>query len=221
MAIHLDLTSPSGSSSLPEGRASNSIAFCLALLPMRLAVRRSVTRSPVVSYTAVSPLPAGSSSLPEGRASNSIAFCLALLPMRLAVRRSVTRSPVVSYTAVSPLPANSRRSVLCCAISQVTLGRRYLPSCSLEPGSSSIAYAIAAIKRSRNDCSKGQDRAGAQKRPTITKVATVGSIYSDFWRKWCVFSRIEERRGVSCTVPCRLGYNMKHSRAAVAVRFRI
>ena len=165
--------------------------------------------------------PSGSSSLPEGRASNSIAFCLALLPMRLAVRRSVTRSPVVSYTAVSPLPANSRRSVLCCAISQVTLGRRYLPSCSLEHGSSSIAYAIAAIKRSRNDCSKGQDRAGAQKRPTITKVATVGSIYSDFWRKWCVFSRIEERRGVSCTVPCRLGYNMKHSRAAVAVRFRI
>ena len=39
MAIHLDLTSPSGSSSLPEGRASNSIAFCLALLPMRLAMR--------------------------------------------------------------------------------------------------------------------------------------------------------------------------------------
>ena len=58
MAIHLDLTSPSGSSSLPEGRASNSIAFCLALLPMRLAMRPTVTSGPVVSYTAVSPLPA-------------------------------------------------------------------------------------------------------------------------------------------------------------------
>ena len=58
MAIHLDLALPSGSSSLPEGRASNSIAFCLALLPMRLAMRPTVTRGPVVSYTAVSPLPA-------------------------------------------------------------------------------------------------------------------------------------------------------------------
>ena len=35
-----------------------SNAFCLALLPMRLAMRPTVTSGPVVSYTAVSPLPA-------------------------------------------------------------------------------------------------------------------------------------------------------------------
>ena len=57
--------------------------------------------------------------------------------MRLAMRPTVTRGPVVSYTAVSPLPVEDGRSVLCCAISQVTLGGRYPPSCSMEPGSSS------------------------------------------------------------------------------------
>ena len=36
----------------------SSNAFCLALLPMRLAMRPTVTSGPVVSYTAVSPLPA-------------------------------------------------------------------------------------------------------------------------------------------------------------------
>ena len=35
----------------------SSNAFCLALLPMRLAMRPTVTSGPVVSYTAVSPLP--------------------------------------------------------------------------------------------------------------------------------------------------------------------
>ena len=53
------------------------------------------------------------------------------------MRPTVTRGPVVSYTAVSPLPVEDGRSVLCCAISQVTLGGRYPPSCSMEPGSSS------------------------------------------------------------------------------------
>ena len=37
----------------------SSNAFCLALLPMRLAMRPTVTSGPVVSYTAVSPLPTG------------------------------------------------------------------------------------------------------------------------------------------------------------------
>jgi hypothetical protein len=58
MTIHLDLTLPSGSSSLPEGLSEQpNSAFCLALLPMRLAVRPTVASGPVVSYTAVSPLP--------------------------------------------------------------------------------------------------------------------------------------------------------------------
>lgn len=69
---------------------------------------------------------------------SSNAFCLALLPMRLAMRPTVTSGPVVSYTAVSPLPKQKfRRSILCCAISQVALGGRYPPLCSTEPGSSS------------------------------------------------------------------------------------
>lgn len=53
------------------------------------------------------------------------------------MRPAVTRGPVVSYTAVSPLPVEDGRSILCCAVSQVTLGGRYPPSCSMEPGSSS------------------------------------------------------------------------------------
>ena len=58
MAIHLDLTLPPGSSSLPGGSGEQpSNASCLALLPMRLAMRPTVTSGPVVSYTAVSPLP--------------------------------------------------------------------------------------------------------------------------------------------------------------------
>ena len=83
-------------------------------------------------------LPPGSSSLPGGSGEQpSNASCLALLPMRLAMRPTVTSGPVVSYTAVSPLPVEDGRSILCCAISQVTLGGRYPPSCSMEPGSSS------------------------------------------------------------------------------------
>ena len=85
-------------------------------------------------------LPPNSSSLPEDLGEQPLnVFCLTLLPMRLAMRLTVTRSPVVSYTAVSPLPKQKfRRSILCCAISQVALGGRYPPLCSVEPGSSSV-----------------------------------------------------------------------------------
>ena len=84
-------------------------------------------------------LPPNSSSLPEDLGEQPLnTFYLTLLPMRLAMRLTVTRSPVVSYTAVSPLPKQKfRRSILCCAISQVALGGRYPPLCSVEPGSSS------------------------------------------------------------------------------------
>ena len=85
-------------------------------------------------------LPPNSSSLPEDLGEQPLnTFYLTLLPMRLAMRLTVTRSPVVSYTAVSPLPKQKfRRSILCCAISQVALGGRYPPLCSVEPGSSSV-----------------------------------------------------------------------------------
>lgn len=59
------------------------------------------------------------------------------------MRPAVTRGPVVSYTAVSPLPVEDGRSILCCAVSQVTLGGRYPPSCSMEPGSSSVILEIS------------------------------------------------------------------------------
>jgi hypothetical protein len=67
MAIHLDLTSPPGSSSLPEGRTSSpchTIA-CVACLLLGLAPDEAchaaaVTSGPVVSCTAVSPLPSRS-----------------------------------------------------------------------------------------------------------------------------------------------------------------
>lgn len=88
---------------------------------------------------------------------SSNAFCLALLPMRLAMRPTVTSGPVVSYTAVSPLPVEDGRSVLCCAISQVTLGGRYPPSCSVEPGSSSATKWPRPSRGLASDCSKGCD----------------------------------------------------------------
>lgn len=110
MAIHLDLTSPSGSSSLPEGRASNSIAFCLALLPMRLAMRLLL---PVARWSLAPPF--------------------------------------------HPYRPEGRRSVLCCAISQVTLGGRYPPSCSMEPGSSSATKWPRPSRGLASDCSKGCD----------------------------------------------------------------
>ena len=112
MAIHLDLTSPSGSSSLPEGRASNSIAFCLALLPMRLAMR-----------------------------------------LLLPVARWSLAPPFHPYLPVE----TDKRSVLCCAISQVTLGGRYPPSCSVEPGSSSATKWPRPSRGLASDCSKGCD----------------------------------------------------------------
>ena len=76
------------------------------------------------------------------------------------MRPTVTSGPVVSYTAVSPLPVEDGRSVLCCAISQVTLGGRYPPSCSMEPGSSSTDESVAAIKRSQThyDSKKTDER---------------------------------------------------------------
>lgn len=66
-------------------------------------------------------------------------FCLALLPMRLALQ---SLSPAIRWSLAPPFhpylqTCVRRRSILCCAISQVTLGGRYPPSCSLEPGSSS------------------------------------------------------------------------------------
>lgn len=64
MTIHLDLALPPGSSSLPEGRASNPCrrnryVACplLGLAPDEACHATAVTSCPVVSCTAVSPLP--------------------------------------------------------------------------------------------------------------------------------------------------------------------
>ena len=80
------------------------------------------------------------------------------------MRPTVASGPVVSYATVSPLPVEDGRSVLCCAISQVALGGRYPPSCSVEPGSSSIIFMIAVIKRSQtHHDSNRYDEKGNQK----------------------------------------------------------
>ena len=61
MAIHLDLTSPPGSSSLPEGLGRAALRrLLLGLAPDEACHAVPVTSHPVVSYTAVSPLPSQS-----------------------------------------------------------------------------------------------------------------------------------------------------------------
>lgn len=63
MTIHLDLALPSGSSGLPEGWAGSPCrmwhpaCLLLGLAPDEACHAVSVTKDPVVSYTAVSPLP--------------------------------------------------------------------------------------------------------------------------------------------------------------------
>lgn len=57
--------------------------------------------------------------------------------------------PVVRWSLTPPFHPyliqlrHIRRSILCCAISQVALGGRYPPSCSMEPGSSSVILEIS------------------------------------------------------------------------------
>ena len=88
---------------------------------------------------------------------SSNAFCLALLPMRLAMRLLL---PVARWSLAPPFHPyrpEGRRSVLCCAISQVTLGGRYLPTCSVEPGSSSATKWPRPSRGLASDCSKGCD----------------------------------------------------------------
>lgn len=59
MAIHLGLTLPPNSSSLPENLGEQPLRrFLLDLAPDEACLATAVTSSPVVSYTAVSPLPA-------------------------------------------------------------------------------------------------------------------------------------------------------------------
>ena len=91
MAIHLDLTLPSGSSSLPEGFG-------------RAALKRLLL------------------GLAPDEACHAT-YCYQRPGGLLHRRFTLTRL--------------RGRSVLCCAISQVALGGRYPPSCSMEPGSSS------------------------------------------------------------------------------------
>ena len=60
MAIHLDLTLPSGSSSLPEGFGRAALKrLLLGLAPDEACHAADCSSGPVVSYTAVSPLPTG------------------------------------------------------------------------------------------------------------------------------------------------------------------
>ena len=98
-------------------------------------------------------LPHGSSSLPESQTRRTAApFCLALLQMGFTWLPESPRIPVSSYLAVSPLPRNRgeprsvRRSVFCGTFPGLTTGRRYRPSCPLEPGLSSRENSPAIIR---------------------------------------------------------------------------
>ena len=57
VVIHLDLTLPLSSSSLPEDVSEQPICLLLGLAPDEACHATSVTSRPVVSYTTVSPLP--------------------------------------------------------------------------------------------------------------------------------------------------------------------
>lgn len=153
MAIHLDLTSPSGSG-LPEGIG-------------RAALKR---------------------------------LLLGALPMRLAASATVASSPVVSYTAVALTSMCAQRSVLCCAISQVALGGRYPPSCSVEPGSSSTAQARSRPSRGLQQlhCSIGRDP----------------------WSTYCC-ARSSPTMGMVCISPRGVGYNGSYPDGGFAVSVRI
>ena len=63
VVIHLDLTLPLSSSSLPEDVSEQPICLLLGLAPNEACRAVCVTADPVVSYTAVSPLPDRSGGL--------------------------------------------------------------------------------------------------------------------------------------------------------------
>ena len=87
-----------------------------------------------------SPSPETSSGLPESGADHAIGFLFGLAPGGVCLATRVTTRAVRSYRTLSPLPrtlANPRRSALCCTFRKLTLPRRYLAPCPVEPGLSS------------------------------------------------------------------------------------
>ena len=95
-------------------------------------------------------LPPGSSSLPEGFGRAALKrLLLGLAPDEACHATDCYQWPGGLLHRRFTLTRLRGRSVLCCAISQVTLGGRYPPSCSMEPGSSSTDGSVAAIKRSQ------------------------------------------------------------------------
>lgn len=179
MAIHLDLTSPSGSSSLP-GRQSEQLYSLL----------------------------------------------LGLAPDEACHAAPVTSRPVVSCTAVSPYRPEGRRSVLCCAISQVTwadvirhraLWSPEVPQPQSGRGHQEVSRPIVA--RGVTACSGGWRRRLVAK-PVLWRGICVCDVSNPFRLvgKDAVFSTNRGKRGVSCQFLPELGYNMSHIRMAVAVR---
>ena len=86
-------------------------------------------------------LPSGSSSLPEGIGRAALKrLLLGLAPDEACHAANCHQRPgglLHRRFTLTHRPKPVRRSILCCAISQVALGGRYPPSCSMEPGSSS------------------------------------------------------------------------------------
>ena len=109
-------------------------------------------------------LPSGSSSLPEGFGRAVLErLLLGLAPDEACHAANCHQRPgglLHRRFTLTHRPKPVRRSILCCAISQVALGGRYPPSCSMEPGSSSTDGSVAAIKRSQThyDSKKTDER---------------------------------------------------------------
>ena len=86
-------------------------------------------------------LPSGSSSLPEGFGRAVLErLLLGLAPDEACHAANCHQRPgglLHRRFTLTHRPKPVRRSILCCAISQVALGARYPPSSSMEPGSSS------------------------------------------------------------------------------------
>ena len=105
---------------------------------------RSRPISRVLSYAIIHlghASPHASCDLPEDCAGRTSSSYLVLLRMGFTVPRTVAGRAVRSYRTLSPLPGSKtshRRSTLCCTFRRLTPPRRYLASCPVEPGLSSV-----------------------------------------------------------------------------------
>ena len=115
-------------------------------------------------------LPSGSSSLPEGFGRAVLErLLLGLAPDEACHAANCHQRPgglLHRRFTLTHRPKPVRRSILCCAISQVALGGRYPPSCSMEPGSSSTDK----IGRGHQEVSNAQLQQENRRKQSVKKL---------------------------------------------------